>query len=176
MRFRRLVCAALLAARPVGAAEPYSLVDRLERAARGLPCPQEPQQDAHALAEAIATASRGDRTLAAAMLTTAWAETALAERLRLNECRPRECDSRKAWGSFQRHKNGNNAEFWGSTDIGVQASDAARALRSAFYTAKAAHAPFPAGMFRIYAGRRPDVVIPRESLRVSTFDSVRRQL
>jgi hypothetical protein len=176
MRFRRFVCAVLLLAYPASASAPYDLAERLEHAARGLPCPKEPQQDARALARAIAAASGGDRTLAAAMLTTAWAETALADRLRRNECRPRECDSRRAWGSFQRHNNGNNAAVWGSVDIDVQATDAARAMRSAFYTAKAAHAPFPAGMFRIYAGRRPDVVIPREALRVSTFEAVRRQL
>lgn len=157
-------------------ADAPTLTDRLERAARGLPCPREPQMEPRALAEAIATASHGDRVLAAAMLTTAWVETALADRLRRNECRPRECDSRRAWGSYQRHKNGNNATVWGSQDVRDQATDAARALRSAFYTAKAAHAPFPAGMFRIYAGRRPDVAIPREALRVSTYAAIRRQL
>jgi hypothetical protein len=170
-----VLASCLLALLGLGA-EPYSLADRLERAARGLPCPKEPQQDAHALAQAIAAASRGDRTLAAAMLTTGWAETALADRLRRNERRPRECDSRRAWGTFQRHKNQNNAELWGSVEIDVQATDAARALRSAYYTAKAAGAPFPAGMFRLYAGRRHDVAIPREALRVSTFNSILRQL
>lgn len=153
-----------------------TLVDRLVLAQRGLQSTRELATDPQELAEAIASASNGDRLLAAAMLTTAGIESALADRIRRNECRPLECDHRRAWGLWQSWKRASNADVWGSPDVGAQAADAARRLRSAYYTAKAAHAPFPAGMFRIYAGRRPDAPIPREALRVATFERLLRRL
>lgn len=167
-----LLLAGLAIATPSVQAEPYDLTARLVKAQAALLAPREPKTDPEALARAIASASKGDRLLAAAMLTTAYCETSLSDRLRRNECRKDECDRRRAWGLYQIHKDGNTAEVWGSPDVDVQSVAAARKLRSAFYTAKNAHAPFPQGMFRQYAGRRVDTPIPREALRVSTFQLV----
>ncbi len=172
-----LLLAALAIAAPAISAEPYNMVDRLVAAQRDLQAPREPKTEPEALARALATASKGDRILAAAMLATAYVETALSDRLRRNECRPKECDHRLAWGLYQLHKDSYTESVWGSPDVTLQSEAAARKMKSAFYMAKAAHAPFPAGMFRIYGGRRPDATtLPREALRVSTFNRVMAHL
>jgi hypothetical protein len=167
-----LLLAGLAIALPAASKEPYNMVDRLVLAQRGLLAPREEKTDPEALARAIASASKGDRILAAAMLATAYVETALSDRLRRNECRPKECDRGRAWGLYQIHKDGYTSEVWGSPDVDVQSVAAARKMKSAFYTAKNAHAPFPEGMFRAYGGRRVTATVPREALRVSTFNQV----
>lgn len=168
-----LLLVGLAIATPAVSAKPYNMVDRLVAAQVGLQAPREPKTDPEALARAIASASKGDRILAAAMLATAYVETALSDRLRRNECRPKECDRRRAWGLYQIHKDGYTSEVWGSPDVDVQSIAAARKMKGAFYSAKAAGAPFPEGMFRIYGGRRPDAkTLPREALRVETFNRI----
>lgn len=167
-----LLLAGLAIALPAASKEPYNMVDRLVAAQRGLLAPSEEKADPQALARAIASASKGDRILAAAMLATAYVETALSDRLRRNECRPKECGRGRAWGIFQIHKDAYTANTWGSPDVDVQSTAAARKMKSAFYKAKNAHAPFPEGMFRAYGGRRVDSSVPREALRVSTFNQV----
>lgn len=167
-----LLLAGLAIALPAASAEPYNMVDRLVAAQRGLLAPREEKTDPVALARSIASASKGDRILAAAMLATAYVETALSDRLRRNECRPKECDRGRAWGLYQIHKDGYTTDVWGSPDVDAQSIAAARKMKSAFYTAKNAHAPFPEGMFRAYGGRRVTATVPREALRVSTFNQV----
>jgi hypothetical protein len=166
------ISAMLAIALPASSAEPYNMVARLVKAQQGLSAPREEKTDPEALARAIASASKGDRLLAAAMLATAYVETSLSDRLRRNECRKLECDGGRAWGLYQIHKDGNTRDVWGSPDVDVQSIAAARKLKSAFYTAKSAHAPFPEGMFRAYGGRRVTATVPREALRVSTFNRV----
>jgi hypothetical protein len=167
-----LLLAGLAIALPASSKEPYNLVDRLVLAQRGLIAPREEKTDPEALARAIASAAKGDRILAAAMLATAYVETALSDRLRRNECRPLECDRRRAWGLYQIHKDGYTSEVWGSSDVNDQSTAAARKMKNALHTARDAHAPFPEGMFRAYGGRRVDSTVPREALRVSTFKQV----
>lgn len=169
---KKLALSILIAAALCLGAKPVTLVERLVKAQAGLLAPREPKTDPEALARAIDKAANGDRILSAALLATAYAETALSDRLRRNECRKDECDARRAWGLFQIHKDGNTADVWGSPDVDVQATAAARKMKSAFYTAKAEHAPFPLGMFRIYGGRRATASIPREEVRVKTFNQV----
>jgi hypothetical protein len=154
------------------------LVDRLVKAQSHLPASKkDPEQvDAQELANAINEAALGDPVIAAALLATAWTETTLSDRLRRNECRPLECDRGRAWGLWQQHKDGFNREVWGSPDVAVQARHAARAMRYARRTCQQAGAPFPEGMLRQYGGRRCDSPVPREAVRVATFNQIRARL
>ncbi len=141
----------------------------------------DPPVDAAELANAITSVPRVTREWAALLLTIAHHESALSARIAAGDCRPHECDRGKAFGLYQQHKNTFNASVWGSTDIRVQTLEAARALRSAFYScgvtpAKLPRADWASRTLNCYAGRSPDAVWPGLDARLVTFKQVSSRL
>lgn len=159
-------------------AEPRSLVDRLVTAQGPLQSRAEAPVDARELAEAIAAIPRVNQPWAALVLTIAAHESALSARIARGECKRLECDGGRAAGLYQAHKNTINAAVWGSPDIRIQTLEAARALRSAYYTCN--RGPVKPDWVRTtinaYAGRACDAIWPGLEARVATFQRVSRAL
>lgn len=155
-----------------------SLTDRLVAVQPSLAGKQDEPVDPLELAQAIVSVPRVSREWAALILTIAAHESALSARIAANKCRPQECDHGKAFGLYQQHKNKLNAEVWGSPDIRVQTTEAARALRSAFYTCNhgALRPDWVARTVNAYAGHSCDAVWPGLKMRLATFERVRRSL
>jgi hypothetical protein len=136
--------------------------------------------DATQLAEAIARVPHVTREWAALMLAVAAHESALSDRIRRGECRPRECDGGAAWSLWQQHRNKLNGASWGSTDIGVQTAEAARALRRSFYRCNGGSRKlgpdWVARTVSAYAGLPCDAVWPGLKVRLATYERVRSRL
>lgn len=178
-----LACAMVLTALTVHAEAP-SLTERLVQAQRlpGVRHTKEPTVDEIELASAITTASKGDRTLAAALLTIAAMESGLRARIAIGDCAPHECDSYKdrdgvhprAWGLYQAHKSALNADVWGSPSLLDQSRDAARQLRGWYFTCSKSPDRMLA-TFRGYgSGRGCRHEVPREAMRLQLFERIRR--
>jgi hypothetical protein len=155
-----------------------TFIDRLVSAQAGLQSKRDEPVDALELANAVARLPHISGEWAALILTVAGHETALSARIARGDCKSWECDSGKAWGLYQIHRNALNADSWGSPDIGVQTSEAARALRRAFYTCQ--HGPLRADWvartINAYAGHSCDAIWPGLTRRVATFERLRRRL
>ena len=143
--------------------------------------------DAQAFAAAVAQASKGNRDWAALISTVAISESGLSKRISENRCKNWECDSHKvdgevqwkAAGLWQQHRNQNNAATWGSPDLQVQATDAARMLRGAFYRCQprgTLRADWVGRTLSAYAGRRCDADWSGLAPRLATFARVRGRL
>lgn len=134
--------------------------------------------DAVELASAITATPKITADWAALILTVAGHESALSARIAAGQCRPKECDHGAAWGLFQAHKNALNAAVWGSPDVRVQTTEAARALRSAFYQCNHGRLQpdWIERTLNAYAGRSCDAVWPGLKTRVATFKRVRGRL
>lgn len=136
--------------------------------------------DADELARAIASVPKVNRDWAALMLAVAAHESALSDRIRRGECRPKECDGGRAWSLWQQHRNKLNAASWGSPDLGVQTAEAARALRRAFYQCNGGGRPLGADWvartISAFAGHSCDAIWPGLESRLVTFKRVRRAL
>ncbi len=74
--------------------------------------------------------------------------------------------------------NQQNAGAWGSPDIRVQTLEAARALRSGFYTCNHGKLPIDwvARTINGYAGRACDAMWPGLEQRLATFNRTVRKL
>jgi len=155
-----------------------SLVDRLIAAQAPLASRKEPAVDARELAEAIASVPKVTREWAALILTIAAHESALSARIAANDCAKHECDGGRAFGLYQGHRNAHNATVWGSTDIRVQTFEAARALRSGFYTCNHGKLPtdWVARTINGYAGKKCDSIWPGLEQRLATFNRIVRKL
>jgi hypothetical protein len=153
------------------------LIDRLVTVQPALQSRQDEPVDARELAEAIAAIPRVNASWAALVLTIAAHESALSARIARGECRRNECDGGRASGLYQSHRNKLNAAAWGSTDIRVQTLEAARALRSAFYTCKASAGPDWVRLtINGYAGKRCDAQWPGLDQRLATYERIRGRL
>lgn len=157
-----------------------SLTERIVAVQPSLASKTDEPVDAAELADAIVSVPKVTPEWAALLLTIAGHESALSARIAANQCRPHECDHGRAFGLYQQHKNKLNADVWGSTDIRVQTLEAARALRSAFYTCNGGSrqlaADWVARTINAYAGHRCDAVWPGLQKRLATFERLRRRL
>lgn len=174
-----LACAMLLTA-ITARANALSLVERIVAVQPSLASKTDEPVDAVELASAITSVPRLTPEWAALLLTVAGHESALSARIAANRCKPHECDHGKAFGLYQGHKNALNADVWGSPDIRVQTLEAARALRSAFYTCNGGgqhlRHDWVARTINAYAGHSCDAVWPGLESRLATFKRVRARL
>lgn len=175
-----LLLALLGAARTAHCATP-TLTDRLVVAQTSLATKVDPV-DARTLADAIATTTKGNRQWSALLLTIAAHESALSQRIADGRCNLKigECDGGRAWGLFQVHKNENNAAAWGSPDLAVQTTEAARMLRGAFYRCQGPYKELTPDWARrtlsAYAGRACDASWRGLDARAATFAKLSRAL
>ncbi len=164
----------------IGRADAPSLTDRLIAIQPSLQSKSDAPVDARELAEAITSVPKVTREWAALILTVAHHEAALSARIAANNCGKLECDGGRAWGLYQAHKNLHNQAVWGSTDIRVQTLEAARGLRSGFYTCNGGkhgmRADWVARTINGYAGRRCDAEWPGLQQRLATFNRIVRRL
>jgi hypothetical protein len=130
------------------------------------------------LAAAVASVPHVTREWAALLLTVASHESALSARIARGECRDNECDHGAAWGLWQQHRNALNSEVWGSENVAVQAGEAARALRRAFYTCQSGplRPDWVARTLNAYAGHSCDAIWPGLQARLATFQRALRRL
>lgn len=161
-------------------ADAPTLADRIIAVQPSLQSKRDEPVDASELASAIIAVPKLTPDWAALLLTVASHESALSARIAANQCRAKECDHGKAFGLYQGHKNKLNEGVWGSTDIRVQTTEAARALRSAFYTCNGGGRPigsdWVARTINAYAGHSCDAAWPGLTARLATFKRVRAKL
>jgi len=194
VRLRRAILAACTAFAiglwfiSVAGASAPSLIERLVTAQRPLQSKLDEPVDAHELATAIASVPKITREWAALILTVAGHESALSARIARGEYKDYEGDSfrnregkiqHRAWGLWQAHKNRLNDAVWGSPDVTVQADEAARALRRAFYQCNGggrSGGDWVRSTLNAYSGRRCDASWPGLEKRLQTYQQVLRQL
>jgi hypothetical protein len=164
-----LACAMLITA--IAQADAPSLTDRLVAAQHlpGVRSANEPAVDERELAELIASTSKGNRTLAALMLTMASTESGLRRRIADSQCKPLECDHGRSVGLWQSKRLERGA------DLATQPQEAARELMR---VTKECHGlPFPLAAMRAYgSGGGCHAPIPRETERSKLFARVRSRL
>jgi hypothetical protein len=133
-----------------------------------------------ALADAVAARSHGaprpPREWAALELTVGRHESNLSSRIIANDCRKHECDSGRARGFGQVHRNGLNGADWDAApgNIDVQAKLVDDALRRAFHTCERSGVPWLQGTLNAYAGRRCGDSWPGLGLRMATWSALVR--
>lgn len=169
-------------------ADAPSLTDRIAALVPSLASKRDEPVDAREFAEAVTAVPRVTREWAALLLTIASAESGLSDRIRRGEFKDYEADSykdadgtvyHKAFGLFQSHRNKINDAVWGSTDIGVQTTEAARALRSAFYSCNPRgkiRADWVARTINCYAGRGPTDQWTGLDKRLNAYSRILRKL
>lgn len=165
----------------VGHAETPTLTERVAIEAQSLGSKREPIVDTADFAAAVVEVAKGNRQWVALLTTIAVSESALAERIRLDQYSPHEGDSyidrdgaRKhlASGLWQVHANSTNAAEWGSSDLKAQARMASRLARGAFYMCRRARVPFPLGVFRALGSGSCTMALKGEEKRMRTYSSV----
>lgn len=128
-----------------------------------------------AVANAVATVARTPDE-AAFLLAWGKAETNFSLRIHRGECRQWECDSGRARGPWQAHRNGMPEDRWdqmlGVEHVQVQAEQAACHARWAMYACPGDRIR---GAFRVLAGHRCSSPIRGEEDRVASFRWIRRQ-
>ena len=158
-------------------ADAPTLTERIAAVVPSLASKKDEPVDAQELAEAIASAAKGDRGWAALLLTTAASESALSARIARGDCLTNECDGGRAWSLYQIHANSQNAGVWGSPDISVQTTEALRMLKQA---ASRCHSfrnvPRATCIVRAYAGRAIDMPLRGEEKRLAMLQRVMRKL
>lgn len=157
-----------------------SLADSLVAAQGPLQSRSDEPVDPRELAEAIMATPRINRDWAALMLIVAAHESALSDRIRRGDCRPKECDGGAAWSLWQQHRNALNAAAWGSPELSVQTAEAARGLRRAFYQCNGGGRPpgpdWVSRTLNAFAGRPCDATWTGLESRLATFKRVRARL
>lgn len=153
-----------------------TLSERIVAVVPSIGSKREPTVDAGELAEAVIEVSKGNRQWAALLLTVAAHESALSARIAGGGCRIHECDQGRAAGLFQIHRNEQNVDTWGSTDLAVQTREASRMLRQAFYRCGALHEGWQLQTLRAYAGKRCSEPLRGEGERVATYRKVLARL
>jgi hypothetical protein len=170
----------------VGKSEPQSLADRIAELVPRYGSKSVELVDAQEFGIAIDVACNHDRECAARLFTMAVKESALSLAVSRSEYRPHEGDSyidkegirqHKAWGTWQAHKNRNNAEVWGSTDLLVQAKAARLMQLGALAECRAFRGVLPeVGMWRILSGRGCMAPYTGEDARMTMLARIRRAL
>jgi hypothetical protein len=130
------------------------------------------QSDAFAreIAKVSASAPLPPRQWAALILAIGHHESAFDTDIVANRCKPWACDRGRARGAFQNHRVSFVAELWDVAPGNVEAQVAMvdRALRRSLARCKP-FAPFPAHVFRAYAGRSCSFELKGEQARVATY-------
>ena len=152
-------------------ADDIPLETRLARQAERFQSAKDQPVDTAELGCAIAGVTRS-REWAAFLLTLAVHESGLAERIRVGDCRPHECDGGRAWGLWQNWRSQQNDAVWGSPDLAVQAKAAAHLGTQMFNMCRSAGVPFPLGTFRALGGRGCKHPLPGEDKRVATYQRI----
>lgn len=171
----------------VAHASALTLVDRMTLVQPAFQSRKDEPVDPRTLAEAIAKVPNLTAEWAALILTVAAHESGFAKRIAENRCEKWECDSHhvkgvlewRAAGLWQQHRNELNKETWGSTDLDVQASDAARMLRAAFYRCNRRgklRADWVAATLSAYAGRSCNANWAGLDRRLNTWQRIRSRL
>lgn len=133
-----------------------------------------------AVADAVAARSHGaprpPREWAALELTVGAHESNLSSRIIANVCKPHECDSGRARGFGQVHRNALNGADWDAApgNVELQAKLVDDALRRAFHTCERSGVPWLQGTLNAYAGRRCGDSWPGLGLRMATWSALVR--
>jgi hypothetical protein len=124
-----------------------------------------------AIVKASQNAPRPAKQWAALLLTIGSSESNFDSAIVLGDCRPWQCDRGRARGAFQNQRVSFNAELWDRAhgDIEVQVKMADLALRRSLVTCIRLGVPYPAGVFRAYAGRSCSWPLHDEARRVATY-------
>lgn len=139
-----------------------------------------------AITEAVATVSEkppggiSRRDWAALLVTVAYHESGLSERVMRGDFKPHEADAHmvngvrvhRARGLWQNHRNSLNAELWerANGDVEAQAKMADRGLRGAFWTCARSGVPWLRATLNAYGGTRCGAQWPGLDKRVATFE------
>jgi hypothetical protein len=126
---------------------------------------------AAAIAEVSLSAPRSPREWSALLLTIGRHESNFDTEIVAGRCKPWQCDRGRARGAFQNQRVSFNAELWDVADgnIEAQVAMADRALRRSLATCARLGVPYPAGVFRAYAGRSCSFPLRDEAARVATY-------
>jgi hypothetical protein len=133
-----------------------------------------------AIAVAIADRSKAPpagispKQWAALMITVAYSESGLSERIVRHACKPRECDSGRAKGLGQLHANTLNRDEWqrADGDVALQVKMLDDGLRRAFWTCSRSGATWVVGALNAYGGVRCGATWPGLDKRVATFNGL----
>ncbi len=132
------------------------------------------------IANAVAAASTGapapPRAWAALILTVWKHESGLSSRIIANECHKHECDSGRARGGGQVHRNSLNGADWDAApgNIEVQVRLTSDALKRAYWTCHRSGVAWDMGALAAYAGRRCSWWSPGMQARLATLDRLQR--
>lgn len=131
------------------------------------------------VANAIGAASKGDKDLAAMLVTVAYHESAISLRIHAGQCKPSECDHGLAASIWQLHSSKRiPLEEWttlAGLDPGATKLAAKRAAQM-LIGARFSCGRDPARMMTSYAGLRCDAPWPGLAPRLATYAKVRGKL
>jgi hypothetical protein len=142
--------------------------------------------DAQAFGVAVDTACKHDRECAARLVTVAIAESGLGLAVSLSQYKPHQGDAyvdrngvrvHRAWGTWQQHKSGHNADVWGSDDLLTQARAARTMQLGALADCRHSRGVLPeVGMWRVLSGRGCSYPYSGEDARMTLLAKIRRAL
>ena len=114
------------------------------------------------------------RAWAALMLSVAYNESGLSQRIIEHRCKPRECDRGLAKGLGQQHANTLNRDDWARADgdIALQVKMLNDGLRRAFWNCARSGVAFPAATLSSYAGQRCSAQWAGLDKRLMTFKAL----
>lgn len=189
---RYLLCLLLLTSKAWASSTP--LEDFTRRAIQSLPTFHEDRDYAdkatqlEAVARAVAEHSKNPpsgiapRAWAALMLTVAFHESGLSERIQRGDFKPHEADAHKvngvlmhrARGLWQNHANANNRDTWerANGDVEAQAAMADIGLRRAYFTCSRSGVAWVTATINSNAGLRCGASWPGLDKRIATFNAL----
>ncbi len=108
------------------------------------------------------------------MLSVAFNESGLSQRIVEHRCKKHECDSGRAKGLGQVHKNSLNAADWDRADgdLTLQVKMLDDSLRRGYWTCARSGAGFPQGAINGFAGQRCGARWAGLDKRVATFNGL----
>lgn len=129
-------------------------------------------QFAAEIARVSKSAPRPPREWAALIATIGSHESNFDTDILANRCKPWQCDRGKARSVFQIHRLSYLAEFWDASpgNVTAQVTMVDRALRRSLVTCARLGVPYPASVFRAFAGRSCSWPLKDEAARVGTFN------
>lgn len=162
------------------------LVDFTRRAVQSLPTFHEDRdyvdkaEQLEAIAIAVAEHSKAPpagiapKQWAALELAIAYSESGLSERIVRHDCKRHECDSGRAKGLGQVHRNALNGADWDRAegDIALQVKMIDDSLRRGYWTCARSGVPWLQGTINGFAGVRCGAQWPGLDKRVATFNKL----
>lgn len=125
------------------------------------------------------------RAWAALMLSVAYAESGLSERVQRGDFKPHEADAHmvkgvrvhQARGLWQNHRNQNNASLWerANGDVEAQAQMADQGLRASYWLCAKSGVPWAQATINANAGLRCGATWPGLDKRIATFNGLVRR-